>query len=114
MLPKQNRLSQKEIKQIFKKNKTFQGETLILKIMPNSLPLPRFSVIVPIKVSKKSTKRNKIKRQIREILRKKLPQIKPGFDGIFIANSKILEKNYWEIDEEIEKLLNKAEIKTRL
>jgi ribonuclease P protein component len=114
VLPKENRLSKKEIRQVFKRGKVIYGDLFLLKVCLNSLNLSRFSIIVPKKVAKKATQRNRIKRLARESLRKKLPKIKPGFDGVFIATSKILEKDYWEIDEEIEKLLNKAGIKTRL
>lgn len=110
MLPKQNRLSKKDIEKIFKKNKNFRGEFFILKIRPNFLPFSRFSVIVPLKVSKQATKRNKIKRRTREILRKNLLKIKPGFDGVFIATPKIIGKKYKEIEEEIENLLRLANI----
>ncbi|HOK35178.1 MAG TPA: ribonuclease P protein component [Candidatus Pacearchaeota archaeon] len=110
MLPSQNRLSKKEVEKIFKKNKTFQGNFLLLKTKKNSLLVSRFSVIIPLKVSKKSTQRNKLKRQIREILRENLTNIKPGFDCVFIATPKIIGKKYKEIKEETEKLLKKAEM----
>jgi ribonuclease P protein component len=110
MLPKKYRLSKNDIEKVFKVKKRFQGNFLLLKIKPNSLPFSRFSVIVPISVSKKSSQRNRIKRLIRESLRKKLVKIKPGIDGILMANPKILGRGYWEIDEEIKKILIEAKI----
>lgn len=110
MLPKENRLSKKETNKVFKKGKKIFGDFLVLRIVPNSLNLSRFTVVVPKKNFKKATQRNKIKRLIRESLRKKLLRIKKGFDGIFIATSLTLNKDYQEIEKEVEKLLRFANI----
>ena len=88
VLPKENRLSKKEVELVLKKGRTYRGFFLILKYWKNKLSsedkrLSRFAVIVPLKVSKKATKRNRIKRLIRENLRKRLSQIRPGFDVVF-------------------------------
>lgn len=114
MLPRKNRLNKKEVENVFKKGKKFVGKFLILKIeKKEKRAYSSFSAIVPIKVSKKSTDRNKIKRKIRESLREKLPQIKPGFQGIFISMPEILDKKFKEIDEEIKNLLTISNIKKR-
>ncbi|MCD6094486.1 ribonuclease P protein component [bacterium] len=110
MLPKENRLSKKEVELVLKKGRTYRGFFLILKYWKNKLSsedkrLSRFAVIVPQKVSKKATKRNRIKRLIRENLRKRLSQIKFGFDVVFMATPEILNKNYWQIGKEVERLL---------
>lgn len=111
MLKKKNRLKKKEVDFIFKKGKTRKSGFLILKFVKNErASLPRFSVIIPVKVSKKSTKRNKIKRQIRESLRKKIENIKRETDGIVMVLPEVLDKSYKEIDKEVEELLKEAEI----
>ena len=109
MLPKQNRLKKKEVESVFKKGRTYQGDFLILKFCETGAKeFSRFAAVVPMKVSKKAVERNRIKRLVRENLRKRLPQIKPGFDGIFMAMQPSLEKDYWETGEEIEQVLQKA------
>lgn len=109
MLPKKNRLTKKEVDFVLKKGKTYKQGFLLLKIFRRKdFLFPCFSVIVPVKVAKKSTKRNKIKRQIRESLRKKICSIKGGFCGIIMALPEALGKNYKEIDREVEKLLKTA------
>lgn len=101
-------LTRKEIEEVFKKGKLYQGISLFLKIKKNNLLSLRNAIIVPLEITKKSTKRNKIKRQIREILREELKTTKTGFDKIFIAKKAILNKNYREIKKEIRNLLEKT------
>ncbi|MDD5551557.1 MAG: ribonuclease P protein component [Candidatus Pacebacteria bacterium] len=110
MLPSKNRLNKKEVETIFKKGESFKSDFLLLKISKSKKQSPlRFSVIVPIKVSKKSTERNKIKRRIRESLRKKIKNTKE-VDGIIMAFPEILGKPYQEIDEELDKLLKASNL----
>lgn len=111
MLKKENRLHKREVELVFKKGSNIKEGFLILKYLENKEkdPLvPRFAIIVPTKVSKKPTKRNRIKRQIRESLRKKIDKINnKSIDGLIIALPEILEKDYWEIDKNIEKILRR-------
>lgn len=111
MLSKQNRLKKKEVENVLKKGKAYRGFFLILKYCgTDPKEFSRFAALVPMKVSKKAAQRNRIKRLIRENLRKRLPRIKDGFDGIFMAMPPSLEKDYWEIGEEIEQVLRKAKL----
>lgn len=119
MLPRQNRLKKKEIEKVLREGKTFRSVFLILKIVKadkrgltgkGKESVSRFAVIVPIRVAKKAAKRNKLRRQIRESLRKKLQLIKPGWDGVFLSLPEALKKDYWHIDREVNKLLIKSEI----
>lgn len=110
MLPQKFRLKTKEIGRVFKKGKSYKGKFLILKLAKNNLSFSRFAFIVPLNLSKKSTKRNEFKRRAQESLGQKIKSLKTGFDGVFIALPGALEKNYNEIEGEIEKLLHLANI----
>lgn len=110
MLPRINRLSKKEGEIIFKKGKTLKTGFLLLKYVKNYKKnpfVPRLAIVVPAKVSKKVVKRNKIKRQLRESLRRKLNFIKKEIDGLIIALPEIIDKNYQEIDKNLENLIKK-------
>lgn len=110
MLPKQNRLKKyKDFQKLFKKGKSLKEDFIAIKFNHNNLPLSRFAIIVSTKVSKKAVKRNRIKRQIREIVRLLLKEekIKPGFDAAIIPDSKILGKEYKEIEKKIKLCLEK-------
>lgn len=110
MLPQKYRLKSKEIERVFKKGRIYRGVFLLLKLKRNNLKVSRFAFVVPMSLSKKAPKRNRLRRQLQEILRKKLSFLKIGFDGILIALPGALEKNYKEIEKEIDKLLRLADI----
>lgn len=118
MSPKINSLKKrKDIERVFEKGKRFKEDFLILKITKNALSQTRFGFIVSKKVSKKATLRNKIKRKLREIVSKKGKKLKkgrrpsatrPGMDIVLIALPGLETKDFWEIDETLNKLFKKA------
>jgi len=111
MLPKVNRLKrEKDIEKVFKEGKAFKEDFLILKVVENGLRSSRFAFIVPQKVSKKATLRNKIKRRLSESVRIKMKNIKTGRDVILLAISGAEKKDFWEIEETLNKLFVKAKI----
>jgi ribonuclease P protein component len=108
MLPKRYRLVKgKEYERVWKRGRSLFGETIGFKVFKNDLNIPRFGFVVGIKVSKKAVQRNRVRRQLSEIIRLKINSIKPGYDFIIIALPKILGKKYQEIDDTIEKNLKK-------
>ena len=109
MLPKENRLSKKkDIERVFKEGKGFKEDFLILKIVKNGLKNSRFAFIVPQQVSKKASLRNKLRRRLRELVRLKFKKIKGGLDLVFLATPGLEEKDFWELDETINKLFQKT------
>jgi len=111
MLSKKNRLKKKkDFEYVFKKGKSFKENFLILKIVENHLGQIRFGFVVSQKISKKASLRNKIKRRISESVRLKIGKLKKRIDGILITLPEIEKKDFWKIDETIEKLFKKAKI----
>ena len=73
MLKINNRLKkQKDFENVFKTGKGFKQSSLYLKVQKNDLKSTRFGFIVSKKFSKKAVERNKIKRILREIIKKEL------------------------------------------
>jgi len=66
--------------------------------------------VVSTKISKRAVVRNTIRRRMREIIRKELPQLKSGFDVLLIARPKAATLEYWELQGQIVELLNKARL----
>jgi len=102
MLAKANRLTKKkDFEKTFKQGGSSYGKLLGIKAVKNDLESNRFGLIISNKVSKKAVERNKIRRQIREILKEQLAQLKPGFDLIIVTLPEILNKDSQEIKQNI-------------
>jgi ribonuclease P protein component len=113
MLQKQNRLTkEKDFERIFKLGKSFFAKIIGFKFLKNNLFCSRFGFVVSNKIAKKATKRNRLKRQLREIIRLKIKKdgIKSGFDVILIARPGILEKDYKQLEKEIDYGLSKINL----
>ncbi len=125
MLPKENRLTKiRDFNLLFKHGVYISGQFLDLKLLklakiPDYFPKKEDSTVfknqlligisVGMKVSKKAVLRNKIKRQIREILRLSLQknEIIPGYYLLFIVKKEAAGKEYGEFEKEVHCLLSK-------
>jgi len=111
MLSKVNRLKKKQdIERVFKKGGGFKEDFLVLKIAKNRLSQARFAFIVSRGVSKKAVIRNRIRRKLSEAVRMRLKKLKKGIDALLIARPGFAIKDFWEMDEVIDKLFKKAGI----
>jgi ribonuclease P protein component len=111
MLAKVNRLKKKkDIEKVFEKGKGFKEDFLILKIVKNDLENSRFAFVVPRKISKKATLRNKIKRRLRELVRLKIKKIKKGMDLVLLALPGLEKKDFWQMEKIINRLFAKAKL----
>jgi ribonuclease P protein component len=109
MLKKEFRLrKQRDFERVFKKGFYFSEKLLALKLVNNDLQISRFGIIVSNKVSKKASKRNRIKRLLRESIRSLQNDIKPGFDCVFVARSEIIDKDFKEVKLSVEKLFKRS------
>jgi len=99
MLPKKNRLKKTpEINQVFLKGKFLSCGFLSLKysIVPGQ-PF-RFAFSIGLSYSRKATERNRAKRILREIVRKKMGILPDGLDGVFFINKKKLPDSIAEAE----------------
>jgi len=111
MLAKENRLrKKKEFEKVAKEGRGVREEFLVLKYLKNNLNLVRAGFVVSQKISKKAVVRNKVKRRLREIVRRNLEKLKPGYDLIFFTKKGIEEKDFWQIKEVVENLFKKAKL----
>lgn len=113
MLTKKNRITKAlEFKAVYRKGKTVIVDDVVINFKGNDLGEVRVGIVVGNNFSKRAVERNRIKRQIREILRQKLEEIRPGADIVIImrptgkATQKKRESR--EISKTIEMGLRKA------
>lgn len=111
MLSEANRLKKKkDLERVFRRGQGFKEGFLFLKIVSNNLKTSRFAFVISLKVAKKASLRNKIKRRLREIIKIKLPKMKTGFDIVLVTFPGIETQDFQEIEETINKLFKKAKI----
>lgn len=112
MLSKKNRLKKKkDFEKVFKKGRGFKEDFLFLKTAENGLENSRIGIVVGTKVAKKATERNLIKRRLREAVRKRISEIKPGLDIVIVALEGLDKKvSFQTIQEVLERLFLKAKI----
>jgi len=85
MLSKTHRLAKdKDIQKTFARGRSFFNSFFNVKFAPGGT-VPRFTVVVSTKVSKKAVVRNRLKRLVREYLRTHLFESKNG-DHIIMLN----------------------------
>lgn len=99
MLPSANRLAKKrDIERVFKTGRSTYLGDLGVRFCLNGLPQPRFTIVVSLKVHKKATKRNLLKRRLREILRREIvPRLSQSVDGIIMTRKGLLEFDFNEL-----------------
>lgn len=107
MLPKKYRLNLKtEFLRIKESGRYLNGGLVTILYAPS--PALKFGFIVTNKISKKSAKRNRVKRLLREATRGLIPEIKKNYNFVIIAKPKIVGKGLIEIKKELRTLIFKA------
>lgn len=107
MPPKTSRLTKdKEFENVFNPpaggGRSNYDKMMGVRAIRNDLEANRFGIIISSKASKKATVRNKIRRQIREIVKKRIDQLVPGHDLVFICLAGIVGKSFKEIENSID------------
>ncbi len=84
MLSQKHRLSKSaDVKKTTARGRSFFNPYFVIKLAPSKEPA-RVTVIVSVRVSKKAVDRNRIKRVLRDELRKHIAQFKPGTYAIIV------------------------------
>ena len=81
--------------------------SFVLQIRPNDKGTTRVGFTVSKKIAKHAIVRNKLRRQMREIVRlsPKLQELYPSHDLVLIARSDALNRTYQQLTEDFEYLL---------
>lgn len=118
-LPSANRLKHRnEFRAVYKKGQRYSGKYLILRTFrvassvkgEATLPPTQIGISISQKVSKKAVVRNRIKRQIRAIMRTLLSQLPAGWKIVVIVKPQAQECNYKDFLRELRQLLIHSEV----
>lgn len=99
------------IKRVRRLGKSFAHPLIVLFRHPNNHHFSRFGIIAGKPIGN-AVKRNRRKRQLREILRDALPSIKPGWDIIILLRRPSAVATYEELRAAVENLLKRANLIT--
>jgi ribonuclease P protein component len=87
MLKNINRLRKtREIQKVFKAGRTIKSANFSLRYAPNRLSSNRFAIVVGTKVDKRATRRNALKRRVREVVRTNIQTLPAGYDIVLSAH----------------------------
>ena len=87
MLKNINRLRKaNEIQKVFKFGRSIRSANFSIRYNPNRGSANRFAIVVGTKVDKRATRRNAIKRRVREVIRLNIQSIPTSFDIVLSAH----------------------------
>ena len=100
-----------DFQRVRRNGKSNASPLIVLAFLRNELDYSRFGFVVNKRLGK-AVRRNWIKRRMREAIRLRTANIKPGFDLVFIARQAINQASYAEIDQRLEQLLKASDLLT--
>jgi len=107
---RQYRLREKrQFQQVRGEGRCWAHPLCVLCVAPNHLPYSRFGFSVSRRIGG-AVVRNRVKRQLREIVRRRMAHIKPGYDVVLIARRPIVRATHEERVNAVETLLRRARL----
>ncbi len=100
---------ERDFDRIIKKNKPYKNKYFLFFVSQNIIDTYRFGISVSTKVGN-AVIRNKIKRQIKNILDMYKNKFKKGFDCIIIVDRRIVELDFNLIKSNLEDLIYKIDL----
>ena len=111
MLPSQSRLRHTaDIGRVRRQGRRWQHPLVVLFVAGQSPETPsasRFAFAVGRHIGK-ATRRNRVKRRLREIVRRNLDRIVPGYDCLFVARPDAAMASHQELESAVMQLLDRG------
>ncbi|MCX7622690.1 MAG: ribonuclease P protein component [Thermomicrobium sp.] len=98
-----------DFERVRRRGRTLAGRLLVLSVAPNEFGHNRYGFAVGKRVGK-AVRRNKVKRWLREAVRRLHPRLAQGYDVVFVARGALAESSvtYHEVAAHVEWLLRRA------
>ena len=113
MFPKSRRLTGKAVVLVARRGNVLSGPSIRIKWVRTSGPASRATVVTPLVFDKRATRRNRIKRQLREVIRPLLVQMKPPINLVVSVGSRAKDKEFKGIQAELMSLLIRGRLLLR-
>ena len=98
---------------VYKKGKYAATKNIVIYVLRNGTENNRIGITVGKKYGN-SVRRNRVKRIVRELIRKYQMELQKGFDIVIVARKTETEPNYYEFDKEMKYLFGKLKMLTGL
>ncbi|MFN8442226.1 MAG: ribonuclease P protein component [Caldilineaceae bacterium] len=95
--------------EIRQQGKSLSDRYIVFSYLTNGLPYSRFGFVVSTRLGG-AVVRNRIKRQLREIMRLRMLTTQPGWDIVIIARQSIKDADYHQMDAACARLLGRAHL----
>lgn len=107
-MKKQERLRKpSEFERVRSQGQCWEHPLVVLCALPNGLPFTRFGFVASRRIGR-AVARNRARRLMREVMRLKRGAIQDGWDLVLIARHRAPQSNYWEMEEAIAMLCQRA------
>ena len=111
MLPRAHRIrSRQDIAALARRGQAIRGPHLTLRIFVRPKGPSRFVCSISQKVSKKATERNRLRRQLQEIIRHTLPSLTRPSDGLVLVRPEALHTPFPVLRDEVHLLFERAKL----
>lgn len=104
--PEQRLHLKRDFECIIKEGKRIKGEIIEAWVKENNSGIMRFGVVVPRKLAKKSVKRNRMKRLMREFLRLHQENFR-GKDIILVAKEDFSQLKFQDVERKLLEILGR-------
>jgi ribonuclease P protein component len=102
---KQHLTRKADFEAVYRKGRSWAGRELVVRVLPNGLDISRSGFAVNRRVGK-AVVRNRVKRRLREIIRK--TPLRPGWDIVIIAREAAAQADYASLGRMAGELLSRA------
>jgi ribonuclease P protein component len=97
-----------EYNNIYKNGRKIPGRFIILYVMKNHLERNRYGFVTSVKVGK-AVVRNRIKRQLRDLVYRMDHSLPPGYDFVLVVRHHAGSAEYHQLEKDLSVVIGKAQ-----
>jgi len=98
-----------DFEKVYKYGRSVANKLLVLKYRKVDFSILRFGFSVSKKYGK-AVKRNKIRRQLKDIMHKRIDRVKSGYDLVILVRQEAKNANYCDLAQAVDNLFKRAKV----